>query len=113
MALLQLVDELVIGLMRIVGTADIDAGICYTGKDERVGHHADRGCIQYDVVIFFAQCADGIFQRLACQEFRWIGRDGATQYQAEVGRDAGRLYQRMQVCGLGGGKILCDSFLFV
>lgn len=54
MMLLKLVDELVIGLMRIICTTDVDAGVRYARKDECVGHHADRGCIQYDIVIFFA-----------------------------------------------------------
>ena len=37
--------------MRIICTTDVDAGVRYARKDERVGHHADRGCIQYDIVI--------------------------------------------------------------
>ena len=36
MMLLKLVDELVIGLMRIICTTDVDAGVRYARKDERV-----------------------------------------------------------------------------
>ena len=38
MMLLKLVDELVISLMRIICTTDVDAGVRYARKDERVGH---------------------------------------------------------------------------
>ena len=74
----QLVDELVVVLMRIVGTAYVDAGICHAGYELRVGDHADRGGVEYDIVVVFFLQFDGIVQGFACQQLRGVGRDGSA-----------------------------------
>lgn len=49
----QLVDELVVVLMRIVGTAYVNADVGNACYELRVGDHADRGGVEHDIVVVF------------------------------------------------------------
>lgn len=57
----QLVDQLVIVLMCIIGAADIDTGVGHTSYKLRVGHHADRGGVKHDIIVILFQYFNGIF----------------------------------------------------
>lgn len=74
----QLVDELVVVLMRIVGTAYVNADVGNACYELRVGDHADRGGVEHDIVVVFFQQFDGIVQGFARQQLRGVGRDGSA-----------------------------------
>ena len=84
--LLQVVDQVVFALPRVVGTADIHAKVGRTGNQLRVRHHADGSRVQDDVIKMRLQDFDGIGQCRAGHQLRGIGRHGAARQDEEVGR---------------------------
>ena len=109
----QLVDELVVVLMRIVGTAYVNADVGDACYELRVGDHADRGGVEHDIVVVFFQQFDGIVQGFARQQLRGVGRDSSAGQDVEVGRQVRRLYHASQICTLRSNQILGDTAFLV
>lgn len=66
------------GFGRDAGPANIEAEIGAAGDDVGVGHDANRGGVEQDVVVLRAESFDQGFQGRARYEFRRIRRDGTT-----------------------------------
>ena len=99
----QLVDELVVVLMRIVGTAYVNADVGNACYELRVGDHADRGSVVLEIVVVFFLLFDGIVLGFACQLFRGVGRDGSAGQYMKIVRYFGRQYHGTQIGTLGSG----------
>ena len=81
----KILEQGIVGFMRIVGTSYINGEVGYPCDDLCVGDQPDGGGVEYHVVEVPFQNIDGLHQSLACQQLGGVGRDCSTGEDTQVG----------------------------